>query len=162
MIQYKKYKKMKNVFIKSILVLCFFLSFVSCSTVPHTERSQLMLAGTGREISMGEEAWNDIKKQYPKSNNRKYINALRRVGSNIAKIADKPEYNWEFMVFASQKPNAFCLPGGKIGFFEGIFKFMDNDAELAAVTGHEIAHAIARHGGERMSHSVLRALIRGF
>ncbi len=68
----------------------------------------------------------------------------------------KKNYNWEFVVIESDTANAFCLPGGKIAVYSGLFKVLDNDAELATVVGHEIAHAVARHGGERISQSLLQ------
>ena len=71
-------------------------------------------------------------------------------------VANKPEYQWEFAVIEDDKMvNAFCLPGGKVAVFTGILKHTKTDAGLATVMGHEIAHALQRHGVERMSRSII-------
>lgn len=124
-------------------------------TEPGTGRSQFILTSPGQEASMGLQAWKDIVKEETESTNREHYAAVRRVGKAIAEAADKPDFEWEFRLFKSQQANAFCLPGGKIAVYEGLFKHIDNDAELAAVMGHEVAHATARHGGERVTQAML-------
>jgi predicted Zn-dependent protease len=76
---------------------------------------------------------------------------VRRVGERIAAQAQLPGAQWEFVVFDSKEANAFCLPGGKVGIYTGILPITKDEAGLATVMGHEVAHAVARHGGERMS-----------
>jgi predicted Zn-dependent protease len=80
---------------------------------------------------------------------------VKRIGQRIAKTTEAlhhVNYQWEFFVIDNDKEaNAFCLPGGKVFVYTGLFKYAANDDELAAVMGHEIAHALARHGAERMS-----------
>jgi predicted Zn-dependent protease len=66
-----------------------------------------------------------------------------------------PNAQWEFVVFQSQDANAFCLPGGKVGVYTGILPITKDEAGLATVIGHEVAHAVARHGGERMSEAIV-------
>ncbi|SVD32768.1 uncharacterized protein METZ01_LOCUS385622, partial [marine metagenome] len=78
-----------------------------------------------------------------------------RVGSRVAEVADLPNVNWEFILFQSSEPNAFCLPGGKVGIYSGMLPISKNDAGLATVIAHEIAHAVAHHGAERMSEQLL-------
>lgn len=129
-----------------------------CATVPYTGRSQFLITSEQEEINLGNQAWKQLKSEQKASTNKFYISALNRIGKNIAKAADKKDYRWEFMVFDSKEPNAFCLPGGKIGVYTGLFEITDNDAELAAVVGHEVGHAIARHGGERISQNFLQSL----
>ena len=86
-------------------------------------------------------------------------NALvARVGKRIADAADCPNFSWEFLVFRNPEANAFCLPGGKVGVYTGILSSMSCEAELAGVIGHEVGHAIARHGGERMTQSLLQSI----
>jgi predicted Zn-dependent protease len=80
---------------------------------------------------------------------------VRAVGKRIAMVADDPGYKWEFKVLQDKEPNAFALPGGKVGVNSGLFKVAKNDDQLAAVMAHEVAHAIARHSAERMSRQMM-------
>ena len=137
-----------------IAVSAFFI--MGCTSVPFTGRSQLMLTSPSEEAQLGEQAWKEVLSQNRVSGNSKYNIALKRIGANLAKVANKPDYKWEFIVFENAEPNAFCLPGGKVGVYSGLFQYTANDAELSAVVGHEIGHAIARHGGERMSQSAVQ------
>lgn len=84
---------------------------------------------------------------------------LERVGGRIAAAADRPDYDWEFVLVENdQLANAFALPGGKVFVYTGILKYTKNEAGLATVVGHEIAHVLARHGAERMSMGLLAQL----
>ena len=86
---------------------------------------------------------------------------VRRVASRIAKVAEEefhPGFKWEFFVLESPQINAFCLPGGKIFVYTGLLKLVQNDDQLATVIGHEVAHAILRHGSERVSMGMLGEL----
>ena len=84
---------------------------------------------------------------------------VRRVGERIAAVAPLPNAQWEFVVFDDPKTaNAFCLPGGKVGVYTGLLPLAANEDGLATVIGHEVAHAVARHGGERMSEALLTQL----
>jgi len=86
------------------------------------------------------------------------MNALvQKVGKRVAAVAgkDMPNAQWEFVVFDNPEANAFCLPGGKVGVFKGILPITKDEAGLATVIGHEVAHAIARHGAERMSEAMV-------
>jgi len=90
------------------------------------------------------------------SENLEINQQIQRVGQRIAKAANKPEYQWEFAVIDDDKMvNAFALPGGKVAVFTGILKHTKDDAGLATVMGHEVAHALERHGVERMSRSII-------
>ncbi|MDH3598437.1 MAG: M48 family metallopeptidase, partial [Candidatus Tectomicrobia bacterium] len=84
------------------------------------------------------------------------VNAMvRRVGRRIADAANRPDFQWEFRVVEKDEANAFALPGGKVAVYTGILKYTETEAGLAVVMGHEVAHALARHGGERMSQSMV-------
>jgi predicted Zn-dependent protease len=131
---------------------------VGCQTVPHSGRRQFLMTSEEEENRLGREAWAEIHKQHRTSTDAEKVSAVKRVGRDIAEIAGKPNYDWEFTVFESDEPNAFCLPGGKIAVYTGLFKYLKNDSELAAVVGHEVAHAVARHAGERMTHAQVQAV----
>lgn len=147
----------KKYFYLPVFLAAAFFFIAGCATVPYTERSQLMLISPYEEAQLGEQAWREFLSKNRTSTNQGYNAALRRVGENIAKAVDNRNYDWEFCVFENNEPNAFCLPGGKVGVNTGIFRYMASDAELAAVVGHEVGHVIARHGAERMSQGMVQA-----
>lgn len=128
-----------------------------CQTVPYTGRSQLILTSRSEESEMGRQAWQEICAQESRANSAQQANAVMRVGQAIAAVAESPDFQWEFRTFENAEPNAFCLPGGKVGVYSGLFTYLANDAELAVVVAHEVGHAVARHGGERMSQAMLQA-----
>ena len=105
---------------------------------------------------MGLVAFQDVLKKEKISTNTKYNSSVTRVGKRIATVTGKNNYNWEYKVIDSDDTiNAFALPGGKIAVYTGILPIAETDAGLATVMGHEVAHATARHGGERMSVGIL-------
>jgi metalloendopeptidase OMA1, mitochondrial len=128
---------------------------VACTTVPVTGRSQLLLLSDSAEQKMGLDAYQEVLKKSKVSTDPELNAQVTRVGRRIAEVTGKTDYQWEFKVFDDKQANAFCLPGGKVVVYTGILPITRDDAGLAAVIGHEIAHAIARHGGERVSQQVL-------
>lgn len=122
---------------------------------PFTGRTQYIMVSQDQEVKLGLSSWADVLKESKASTDQAKIAAVQRVGEAIKVVANRPDYQWEFRVLASTEANAFCLPGGKVAVYEGLFQFVANDAELAAVVGHEIGHAIARHGAERMSENMV-------
>lgn len=138
---------MKNI----IFILGLAVLWAACATVPYTNRKQLSLFSSGQEIQLGTEAYDDILKKTPKSKNQDWQKRLNTVGHNIAKVASRDDFQWEFNVLEGQDVNAFALPGGKVAFWDGIMPICGDDNGIAVVMGHEVAHAIARHGAERMS-----------
>jgi len=127
------------------------LAAPGCATVEGTGRTQLMLISAPQEQALGAEAYEEILSKERISDDERMTRIVRRVGERIAAVADQPDFDWEFNVIDSEQINAFCLPGGKIAVYTGILPIMKNEAGLAAVMGHEVAHAVARHGGERIS-----------
>lgn len=152
---------MKTIYSKSGVALGVALVgiaiFSGCGTVPVTGRSQLNLMSPGQEMQLGLTSFEETKKQVPISKDAQATAMVQRVGQRIAAVAgqDMPEAQWEFVVFESKEANAFCLPGGKVGVYTGILPITKDEAGLATVLGHEIAHAVARHGGERMSQAMV-------
>jgi predicted Zn-dependent protease len=123
-----------------------------CASAPETGRRQLMMVDPAQEARMGFQAFQEIKSETPISRDPKVNAMLQRVGKRIAAVATLPDARWEFVLFdAPDEPNAFALPGGKVGIYTGILPITQNEAGLATVIGHEVAHATARHGAERMS-----------
>ncbi|MFZ5861286.1 MAG: M48 family metallopeptidase [Nitrospirota bacterium] len=127
------------------------LLLAACQTVPLTGRHQLILISDEQELGLGAEAYKKTLKSSTLSADVAAAAMVRRVGDRIAKAADRPNYQWEFNLVEDKTPNAFCLPGGKVVVYTGILPFTKDEAGLAVVMGHEIAHALARHGAERMS-----------
>jgi predicted Zn-dependent protease len=146
----------RRIFISTFLVLLAWLG-TGCDTVPVTGRSQFNLMSSSDEMQLGLSSFNQLKKQTPVSKDPAANALVQKVGHRIAAVADKdmPGAQWEFVVFESKEVNAFCLPGGKVGVYTGILPITKNEAGLATVLGHEIGHAVARHGGERMSEAML-------
>jgi metalloendopeptidase OMA1, mitochondrial len=139
----------------SVVVLAFALGITGCRTVPETGRRQLNLLSPGQEMEMGLTAFQQMKEELTISKDPEANALVQRVGQRIAAVAELPDANWEFVVFESEQANAFCLPGGKVGIFTGILPITLNEAGLATVIGHEVAHAVARHGAERVSEALL-------
>lgn len=100
---------------------------------------------------MGAEAYQEILKKSKISTDPALNEQVTRVGRRIAEATGKTDFQWEFKVIDDKQVNAFCLPGGKVAVYTGILPITRDDAGLAAVLGHEVAHAVARHGGERVS-----------
>ncbi len=130
--------------------------WTGCTTVPGTGRSQLNFMSPGEEMKLGLSEFDKMKQQVPISKDPKLNALVQEVGRRIADVAksDMPDAQWEFVVFESKEANAFCLPGGKVGIYTGILPITKDAAGLATVMGHEVAHAVARHGGERMSQAM--------
>ncbi|MBI4526234.1 MAG: M48 family metallopeptidase [Deltaproteobacteria bacterium] len=126
----------------------------ACATVEYTGRRQLSLISASQEKELGGDAYEEIRKKYPLSKNRAYQARIREVGRRIQLVAERPDFDWEFNVLEGKEINAFCLPGGKVAFWEGIMPITGDATGDAVVMGHEVAHALARHGAERMSQAL--------
>ncbi len=142
------------------------LLIAACSRVPITGRKQVHLLPESQMISMSLTAYNDFLKENDVVDKGKDYSAVKRVSDKLIPAVvtvlkqegygDMIEgYNWEVNLVESDEPNAWCMPGGKIVVYTGILGYTKDDAGLAVVLGHEIAHAIAQHGNERMSQGLL-------
>ncbi|HEY7490443.1 MAG TPA: M48 family metallopeptidase [Candidatus Tectomicrobia bacterium] len=134
------------------------LGLFACETVPITGRQQLILLSPSEENRMGITAYDQVLKEEKLSRDPQLNAMVTRVGQRIAVVAERPDYEWEFRVIEKDIANAFALPGGKVAVYTGILKYTQTDAGLAVVMGHEVAHALARHGGERISRSMIAQL----
>jgi metalloendopeptidase OMA1, mitochondrial len=132
-----------------------------CYRAPGTARDQLIFFSEEKELEFGIQAYREVLRQARLSENPEVTEMVQRVGQRIAKAANKPEYQWEFAVIQEDRMvNAFCLPGGKVAVFTGILNVTKGEAGLATVMGHEIAHALQRHGVERMSRSIIDQIVQ--
>jgi predicted Zn-dependent protease len=105
-------------------------------------------------VQLGAEAYEQIAKEEKESTDPVLSEKVRTIAGQVAAAAST-QMEWEFKIFQSDQVNAFCLPGGKIGIYTGILPVAQTNAGLAAIIGHEIAHATLRHGNERMSQGLL-------
>jgi predicted Zn-dependent protease len=149
--------------------LLLWLVLMSCATNPYTERSQFILLSEGYENQLGAQAYdqvlNDPKIQVSK--NPKEVEPVKRVAARIIEAAKRSKYaeiaqqfDWDVTVIKDDKTkNAFALPGGKIAVYTGIFSMAKTEAGLAAIMGHEVVHALARHGAERMSQGLAAQIV---
>ncbi len=134
------------------------IAVIACTTVQGTGRSQFIVTSVAEENKMGEDAYKEILAKEKVCADPVANAMIKRIGERLAKAADPDGttgFTWEFVLLESDTINAFCLPGGKVAFYTGILPYCENEAGIATVMGHEIAHAVARHGGERMTQGML-------
>ncbi len=138
----------------------------SCSSVPITGRKQLNLVPEGEIIAMATAAYDTFLMKNKLSSNKEQTAMIKRCGSRIQAAVEEffaeqgksdqlAGYEWEFNLVESDEMNAWCMPGGKVVFYTGILPTCKDENGVAVVMGHEVAHAVARHGNERMSQGLL-------
>lgn len=150
------------------LLVLFFVSFVlvQCATVPVTGRKQLLIMPESEMVQMSLTSYDSFLKENQLSKDAVATRQVKNVGARIAAAVETylksqgqeelvKDFKWEFNLVQSKEVNAWCMPGGKVVVYEGILPVCKDDEGLAVVMGHEIAHAIARHGNERMSQQML-------
>jgi predicted Zn-dependent protease len=137
-----------------------------CAKVPLTGRTQMALLPESMLVEMSLTNYDDFLKGNKLSSNKEQSDMVKRVGSRISKAVEKylsdngmasrtADFKWEFNLIENETPNAWAMPGGKVVFYTGILPLTQSEAGIAVVMGHEIAHAVARHGNERMSQALL-------
>jgi predicted Zn-dependent protease len=132
------------------------LLLAACTKAPYTQRSQLMLISPGEENQLGAQAFQQVLSKEKVLRDPVLQAMLDRIGWRIANAANRPDFQWQFVVIDNPKTaNAFALPGGKVAVYTGMFPVARTEGGLAAVMAHEVAHVLARHGGERLSHGLL-------
>jgi predicted Zn-dependent protease len=152
--------------IKTVFVILMGIILIACSTVPITGRHQLNLLPAETMLSMSLQEYDQFLKENQLSQNKEQTQMVKRVGLNIQKAVEQyfaqnnmsdelSDYAWEFNLVESDEINAWCMPGGKVVFYTGILPLTQDEAGLAVVMGHEIAHAVAQHGNERMSQGLM-------
>lgn len=130
--------------------------FIACVSTPETHRTQLNFQSDSQMNQMGDEAYRELLSKSKISKNAALNSEIVAVGRRIAQ-ASGVDYDWEFSVLEDPQVNAFCLPGGKVAVYTGLIPIAKNNAGLAAVMGHEVAHAVLRHSAERMSQQTVLA-----
>ncbi len=156
---------MKRIF---LLVALVFVSY-RCAVVPVTGRKQLSLISNEQILPMSFQSYRAVLDTSKLSNNKVWTSRVKRVGNRIKDAVEQymfehnlqsylKGYKWEFNLIDADIVNAWCMPGGKVVFYTGIMPVCGDDTGVAVVMGHEIAHAIANHGRERMSQQMLQEL----
>ncbi|MEG1586515.1 MAG: M48 family metallopeptidase [Bacteroidales bacterium] len=147
-----------------LFAILFMIS--GCSTVPLTGRRQLSLVSDSKIFSLSNESYTTYMKDAKRSTNFTQSRMVEQCGKKIQQAVENyfkaqgtprflKGYQWEFVLVHNKTPNAFCLPGGKVVVYDGILPYTITEAGLAVVLGHEIAHAVAKHSNERISHQML-------
>ncbi len=149
---------------RCILLSSILLVAVGCASNPYTDRSQFLLISENQEVQMGAQAYAQVLKDpnVQISTNPAEVEPVKRVAERIIAAAKRSKYaeraksfDWEVNVIKDDgTKNAWALPGGKIAFYTGIFPEAKDENGLAAIMGHEVVHALARHGAERMSQNL--------
>ncbi len=153
-------------FINIIGCGCLSFGLHSCATAPITDRKQLKLIPEANLNAKAAAIYEKIKKKEKMSDDRKTLNDIKEIGAKIENSVNEyfeaenlpnptENFEWEYILIESKKKNAWCMPGGKIAVYTGILDITKNINGLAAVMGHEIAHAVAKHSVERASRGVL-------
>ena len=160
---------MKNTFLKILAASFLVLFLFACAKVPLTGRKQMNLLSESTLLQMSREQYNGVMGQEQVITGTEDAKMVKRVGQSMANSVELflkengyknriNDFEWEFNLIESNQVNAWCMPGGKVAFYTGILPFTQDETGLAVVMGHEIAHAVARHGNERMSQSIMLSL----
>lgn len=158
---------MRNPKILRLAAPLLVILFIACSTVPLTNRSQLNLISSSEINTMSLQQYDEVKTTSKLSTNKTQTAMIQRVGKRISVAAEEllqengidMAFDWEFILIDDDNMvNAWCMPGGKVAFYTGILAYTKTEAGVAVVMGHEVAHAMAQHGGERMSQQMLTQL----
>jgi predicted Zn-dependent protease len=158
---------MKKLFLSVLAVICLSITYQACTVVPLTGRKQLNLVPESEMISMSFSSYSDFLKTNTLSTDKINSDLVKKVGSDISSAVVKyfsdnnlsgqlEGYKWEFNLIKNDSTqNAWCMPGGKVVVYSGILPITKDKNGLAVVLSHEISHAVARHGNERMSQELL-------
>lgn len=155
---------------KKFLILFSALFYLySCATVPISGRRQLNLVSNAEILPMSYDQYSQVIKNNQLSDHQEWTAMVKNAGKRIQRAVEQymqqnnlqgqlSGYSWEYSLIASDEVNAWCMPGGKVAFYTGIMPICQDETGVAVVMGHEIAHAIANHGRERMSEGLLANL----
>ena len=133
------------------LLLAGSVTMLGCTKVPVTGRKQFNVIPESVMIGIGRQQFAQTLKDSRVERKTDDATVLQNVGRRISKVANRPTYKWRYALIDEPQVNAWCLPGGYIGFYTGILPVLKNESGMAFVMGHEVGHAVARHSGERLS-----------
>ena len=138
--------------LRTFALLVLSVSLVGCVTENDvTGRNQFITIPPAQDNALGLEAMKQVREQAPIIKKGPMADRIRRIGHQIAAISDRPDMEWEFILIDEPVLNAWALPGGKVAVYRKMAEAFDSDAELAAILGHEVSHAVLRHGAEQVS-----------
>lgn len=152
---------------KKLALLLVLFSMLACSSAPITGRTQILIVPKYEVLEQSSLQYEEVKKESKILNNQDSIR-VKKVGNKIAAAVESflnsdpayagmaDDYSWEFNLIESEDVNAWCMPGGKVAVYTGILKYAKDEDSLAVIMGHEIAHAVAEHGRERMSQELIK------
>lgn len=154
---------------KRFAIIVAILIFSACNTNPFTGKKTLALVPNSQILPMSFQQYEQFLSEHKVIKNTPNANMVKKVGQKISKAADRyltangyagylNEYRWEYNLVEDKAVNAWCMPGGKIVFYSGILPVTKTEAGMAAVMGHEVAHALANHGQQRMSAGQLQQI----
>ena len=145
-------------FLKNLIFITLLsLIILGCTQkTPYTNRSQMIFMSPKEELALGEKSYKQALSKSEVLTNTTDARRVQNIGLKIAQVAKRPDFKWEFNLVKNKAKNAFCLPGGKVVVYTGILEVAQNDDQLATVMAHEVAHALARHGAERMSSAMVQ------
>lgn len=158
---------MKNSYIKVLTILTLIVWLMSCARVPISNRRQVNLLPESELIGMSMSAYTDfLNTNTVVGDHDREAQMVQNVGDRIADAVTEymrkhgmskriANFSWEFNLVNDPTVNAWCMPGGRVVFYKGIMPICKDEAGVAVVMGHEIAHAVARHGNERMSQQLI-------
>lgn len=152
---------------KTISIIGLLLLFISCATNPFTGKKTLAFVSNNQLFPSSFSQYNQVLSENKVIDSGSEAEMIRRVGQRIAVASERwlnangyqgylNDYKWEYSLIDSDQVNAWCMPGGKIAFYTGILPIAQNETGIAAIMGHEVAHALANHGQQRMSAAYLQ------
>ena len=156
--------------VKWLMCLLLAAALIACSSVAFTGRNRMLLYSDSEITSLSNESYNELMSTSKVSDNKAQAAMIQEVGERLTAALTKylaskgqqsllDDITWSFKLVKDDQVNAFCMPGGQVVFYEGIMPLCDTPDLVAVVMGHEIAHALARHGNERMSQQALSSIV---
>lgn len=158
--------RFKQMVVAAVVTVMLTATLSGCATVAVSGRRQLIIIPDSQLLSTSRLQYSEFLKENPLSTDEKATAMVHRVGQRVQNAVEQyfasrgkssalRGYEWEFNLVESEQANAWCMPGGKVVFYTGILDVCGDESGVAVVMGHEVAHAVAKHGAERMSQNLL-------